>query len=310
MKSKWALTILIMAVITVLTGCEPLTVLDPKGPQALTIANVIWISIITMAIVVITVIALYIFYVVKAARRPDDYEPPHIEGNPIVEALIVGIPVMIIIFLTVVTIKSLYVVEAPPEGYQEQKPLVIYASSSNWKWHFSYPEENIETVNYLFLPTNRPIEFRLYSYGPISSFWIPQLGGQKYAMSHATTTLHLAADVPGEYMGRNSNFTGEGFAEQMFNVTVMTPKEYKKWVDEIQATAKPITEKRFNELLKPAHLGQLTFTGTHLGFAPPPMSHSEMVSDSDEADSEVSKQSHGSMQDSSNQQNEQNNMSH
>ena len=40
-------------------------------------------------------------------------------------------------------------VEATPKGYEDQEPLVIYASSSNWKWHFSYPEENIETVNYL-----------------------------------------------------------------------------------------------------------------------------------------------------------------
>ncbi|MFZ3579074.1 cytochrome aa3 quinol oxidase subunit II [Virgibacillus sp. DJP39] len=297
MKIKWALLTVIITIVAVLTGCEPLTVLDPKGPQAQTIADVIWISIITMAVVVITVIALYIFYVVKAARRPNDYEPPYIEGNPIVESLIVGIPILIIIFLTVVTVKSLYVVEAPPEGYENQEPLVIYASSSNWKWHFSYPEENIETVNYLFLPTKRPIEFKLYSYGPISSFWIPQLGGQKYAMAHATTTLHLAAEVPGEYMGRNSNFTGEGFAEQTFNVKVMQPKEYDKWVDEIKATAKPLTEERFNELLEPGHLGQLTFIGTHLGFSPPPMSHGEMSSDIEENDSGAYKQSHGSKQD-------------
>ena len=93
---------------------------------------------------------------------------------------------------------------------------MIYASSSDWKWHFSYPEENIETVNYLYIPTDRPLEFRLYSYGPITSFWIPQLGGQKYAMSDMMTTLHLAADEPGEYMGRNANFSGKGFAENTF----------------------------------------------------------------------------------------------
>jgi cytochrome aa3-600 menaquinol oxidase subunit 2 len=273
MKIKGVLLIALIATMTILTGCGSLTVLDPKGPQARTTADVIWISIITMAVVVIIVIALYIFYVVKASRRPDDYEPPHIKGNHIVESLIVGIPVLIIIFLTIVTVKSLYVVEAPPEGYENQEPLVIYASSSNWKWHFSYPEENIETVNYLFIPTNRPIEFKLYSYGPISSFWIPQLGGQKYAMAHAVNTLHLAADVPGEYMGRNANFTGEGFSEQTFNVKAMPLEEYDKWISEIKATAKPLTEEKFDQLLEPGYLGQLTFTGTHLEFAPAPAAH-------------------------------------
>ena len=43
----------------VLTGCESLMVLDPKGPQAQTQANVIWISIATMAVVVIVVFACW-----------------------------------------------------------------------------------------------------------------------------------------------------------------------------------------------------------------------------------------------------------
>jgi cytochrome aa3-600 menaquinol oxidase subunit 2 len=275
MKIKRALLLFIIAMATVLAGCEPLKVLDPKGPQAQTTADVIWISIITMAVVVIVVFALFTMYVIKyrASRQKENYEPPHIEGNPIVESIIVGVPVIIIIFLSIVTVKSLYIVESAPQGYENQKPLVIYASSSNWKWHFSYPEEEIETVNYLFIPTNRPIEFKLYSYGPISSFWIPQLGGQKYAMAHAVNTLHLAADVPGEYMGRNASFTGEGFAEQTFHVKAMPPEEYDKWVKEIKATAKPLTEAKFNELLQPGHLGQLTFTGTHLRFSPPPKAH-------------------------------------
>src|SRR5690606_27715512 len=100
----------------------------------------------------------------------------------------------------------------------------------------------IETVNYLYIPTNRPLVFKLYSYGPITSFWIPQLGGQKYAMADMVTTLHLAAEVPGEYMGRNANFSGKGFAENKFNVKAMPQAKFDEWVDEVKATAKPLTE--------------------------------------------------------------------
>jgi cytochrome aa3-600 menaquinol oxidase subunit 2 len=274
MKFKWALLAVIFSLAAVLTGCEPLTVLDPKGPQARTTADVIMISVWTMAIVVIVVIALYVFIVRKyrASKQREDYEPPHIEGSLKLEILWTAIPILIVAFLSFVTVKSTYQVEAIPKGY-DQKPLVIYASSSNWKWHFSYPEEDIETVNYLFIPTNRPIQFKLYSYGPISSFWIPQLGGQKYAMADMVNTLNLAVDVPGEYMGRNASFTGKGFAQQTFSVQAMSPEEYDKWVDEIKATAKPLTKEKFNALLEPGHLGQSTFTGTHLGFSPPPEGH-------------------------------------
>ncbi|WP_339253932.1 cytochrome aa3 quinol oxidase subunit II [Sporosarcina sp. FSL W8-0480] len=275
MIKKWSFLSLVFALLSVLAGCEPLMVLDPKGPQAETTANVIWISIATMAIVVFAVFGLmaYVVFKYRASKQSEDYEPPHIEGNPIVETIIVAIPVIIIIFLSIVTVKSTYEVEATPKGYEDQKPLVVYASSSDWKWHFSYPEEDIETVNYLYIPTDRALEFRLYSYGPITSFWIPQLGGQKYAMSDMITTLHLAAEVPGEYMGRNANFSGKGFAENIFHVEAMPPEEFDKWVEDVKANAEPLTEEKFEELLEPGHLGQLTFSGTHLGFLPPPEGH-------------------------------------
>ncbi|MCM3638068.1 cytochrome aa3 quinol oxidase subunit II [Sporosarcina luteola] len=296
MKRKLTLLSLVIGILAVLAGCEPVMVLDPKGPQAETISNVIWISIATMAIVVIAVFALLVYVIVKyrASKQDEDYEPPHIEGNPIVESIIVGIPIIIIIFLSIVTVRSTYEVEATPKGYEDQKPLVVYASSSDWKWHFSYPEENIETVNYLYIPTDRALEFRLYSYGPITSFWIPQLGGQKYAMSDMITTLHLAADVPGEYMGRNANFSGKGFAENIFHVEAMPADEFDKWVEEVRATAEPLTEDKFAELLEPGHLGQMTFSGTHLEFLPPPEGHNhgtkhshEREHDTDDAHGDV-----------------------
>ena len=34
MKTKWALLAILFTIAAVLTGCEPLMVLDPKGPQA------------------------------------------------------------------------------------------------------------------------------------------------------------------------------------------------------------------------------------------------------------------------------------
>ncbi|WP_010677852.1 cytochrome aa3 quinol oxidase subunit II [Bacillus timonensis] len=285
MKIKWFFFSMVITIATVLTGCEPLAVLDPKGPQAERQARDILLSIGIMSVVVIVVFALLIYMLVKyrASKMPEDYEPPHIEGSKWVEAICIGIPILIVGYLSVVSVQSNYIVESAPKGYEDQEPLVVYASSSDWKWHFSYPEEDIETVNYLYVPTDRPLEFRLYSYGPISSFWIPQLGGQKYAMADMITTLHLAADEQGELMGRNANFSGKGFAENTFSVNVVSPKDFDEWVDEVKETAKPLTKEKFDELLEPGHLGQMTFTGTHLEFSPPPEhDHGNMDADGGE----------------------------
>ena len=283
MRKKWTLFTSMMALVFLLAGCEPLLVLDPKGPQAERQANDILLSIGIMSIIVIVVMVILtvILFKYRESKMPDDYEPPHIHGNKWVEIICVGVPILIVAYLSFVSVKSNYIVESTPEGYENQEPLVIYASSSDWKWHFSYPEEGIETVNYLYIPTDRPLEFKLYSHGPITSFWIPQLGGQKYAMSDMVTTLHLAADVAGEYMGRNANFSGKGFAENTFNVTAMSQANFDEWVEEVHKTAKPITESEFEKLLEPGHLGQMTFTGTHLEFSPAPEhAHNDVSDDS------------------------------
>ncbi|MBS4190402.1 cytochrome aa3 quinol oxidase subunit II [Bacillus sp. FJAT-49705] len=277
MKKKWSFLTIIFTIVIMLTGCEPLLVLDPKGPQAERQASDIMLSIGIMSVIVLVVFVILIIMLVKyrASKQREDYEPPHIEGNIWVEVICVGIPVLIVAYLSFVSVQSNNIVESAPKGYEDKEPLIVYASTSNWKWHFSYPEENIETVNYLYIPTDRALEFKLYSYGPITSFWIPQLGGQKYAMADMLTTLHLAADAPGEYMGRNASFSGKGFAENTFNVTAIPQAEFDEWVEEVKESAEPLTEEKFVELLKPSIVGQSTFTGTHLEFLPPPKKHNK-----------------------------------
>jgi cytochrome aa3-600 menaquinol oxidase subunit 2 len=271
MKEKWAKLTLFFSTIAMLTGCKPLMVLDPKGPQAQTQAKDIMLSISIMSFIVLVVFVMLAYMLVKyrASKQSKDYKPPYIKGSAVVESICVGIPVLIIAFLSIVSVQSNNKVESVPKGYEHKNPLIIYATSSDWKWHFSYPEENIETVNYLYIPTDRPLVFKLYSSGPITSFWIPQLGGQKYAMSDMVTTLNLVADVPGEYMGRNANFSGKGFAENTFNVKAVAESDFDEWVKDVKQTANPLTKEKFTELLEPGHLGQLTFTGTHLAYLPP-----------------------------------------
>ena len=196
MKKIWTLFIMSIVSLSTLTGCEPIMVLNPKGPQAKIQSDTIILSMFVMAGILIIVYALFIYMIVKyrANKQPVDYVPPYEKGNKWLEIIWTAIPILIVIVLSVITVITTFQVESTPAGYEDEDPLVIYASSSNWKWHFSYPEEGIETVNYVNIPTDREIEFRLYSYGPITSFWVPQLAGQKYAMSDMVTTLRIVAD--------------------------------------------------------------------------------------------------------------------
>lgn len=273
MKTKWLSISLIFMLSMMLSGCDsPLLIFDPKGPQAKTLSDTILFSIVMMAGILFIVYVLFSFMLVKyrASKLDDDYEPPYEEGSKWLEITWTVIPIIIVIILSVVTVRTTMDVESSPKAYANEKPLIIYASSSNWKWHFSYPEEGIETVNYVNIPEDRPVEFRLYSYGPITSFWIPQLAGQKYAMSDMVTKIHMAADTPGSYVGKNSNFSGKDFAHMEFEAQVMTTKDYDEWVQDVKDTAPALTEEEFDQLLEPSVLGRKTFSSTHLEFSPAP----------------------------------------
>ncbi|RCW69627.1 cytochrome aa3 quinol oxidase subunit II [Saliterribacillus persicus] len=259
--------LLLLSMPLFLAGCESkLVVFDPQGPIARSLTDLILFSIIFMAIIVLVVFLLFGVIVWKYRARPDnkDYEPPEEKGSHVLEIIWFVIPVLIVIALMIPTAITIYEVEDIPEGYEDQDPLVVHVTSADWKWIFSYPEQDIETVNYLNIPANRAIQFKMTSAGTMQSFWIPSLGGQKYTMANMQTNLFLVADKPGSYMGRNTSFNGKGYAHMEFEVLAQSPSDFDEWVEEVKNTADPLEEEKYAEILKPGVIGRMTFNNTHL----------------------------------------------
>lgn len=117
-------------------------------------------------------------------------------------------------------------------------------------------------------------------------------------MSDMLTTIHLAADEVGSFMGRNSNFSGRGFAEMEFEAQSMTQADFDEWVTDVKANEKPLTEEKFNELLAAEHVGRSSYSSTHLEFSPAPMEHGDMDMSDDEMDHEQMDHSTDSHKDS------------
>lgn len=250
-----------------LSGCETnMVVFEPQGPVARSITELINWSLLWMLLVVVVVFALFIYIVWKYRERPEnmDYEPPEEHGSTLLEIIWTGIPILILVALTIPTVTTLYELEEVPKGYEDKDPITIHVTSADWKWIFSYPEQGIETVNYVNIPEDTPIDFKLTSASTMQSFWVPALGGQKYAMGKMETQMYLIADNPGSYFGRNTNFNGRGYTEMEFEVHAQTRSDFEKWIVEVQNTAQKLTESEYEDLLKPTHLGRMTFSNTHL----------------------------------------------
>ncbi|WP_243739936.1 cytochrome aa3 quinol oxidase subunit II [Aureibacillus halotolerans] len=249
-----------------MVGCSAPTVLKPKGPVAEQQSDLIVYSIIFMLTIVAVIFVLFTVILVKYKDRKENpnYDPKH-EGNVLLEIVWTVIPVVIVIALSIPTVSTIYSLEKAPVATAHKEPLVIHATSANWKWIFSYPEEDIETVNYLNIPEDRPILFRLTSADSMAALWIPQLGGQKYNMAGMETKLYLQADHVGTYKGRNANFTGDGFTNQRFEVHALTEEDYAAWVEDTQENAPELTQAEYDlKLMIPGSVDEMTFSNTHL----------------------------------------------
>ncbi|HVO28500.1 MAG TPA: COX aromatic rich motif-containing protein [Candidatus Paceibacterota bacterium] len=115
-------------------------------------------------------------------------------------------------------------------------PLTVQVVALEWKWLFIYPQQDIATVNYLEFPAGTPVHFELTADAPMSSFWIPRLGSQIYAMAAMETQLNLLASTTGEYVGKDTEINGAGYAGMTFTANSVSPSDFNAWVASVQAS--------------------------------------------------------------------------
>lgn len=259
-KGMKRLVVLLTASVGLLSGCgQQITVLNPQGPVAQQEARLIWIAIAVMSIILIAVFAIFGFVLVKyrANRRDTSDYDPEMEGNRKFEIIWTLVPILMVIAIAVPTVTTTYRLKAPSAA---KDPITIDVTSANWKWIFKYPDQGIETVNYVNIPADRPVNFRLTAVGPMNSFWVPALGGQEYSMPGMQMTVWLEASHPGTYLGRSANFSGKGFVHMQFNVKAMDEAEFNTWAKDVKQKYPPLTEAKYQELLQPGVVQPMTFS--------------------------------------------------
>ncbi len=100
-----------------------------------------------------------------------------------------------------------------------------------------------------------PVSFRITSNTVMSSFFIPRLGSQIYAMPGMRTKLHLLADAPGTYVGRNYQFSGAGYASMHFQTIATTPADFATWVQHMRDGHQALDPAVWRQLEKPVRGG-------------------------------------------------------
>ena len=232
---------------------QDIAVLNPKGIIALKQRNLMITATWLMLIVVIPVFIMTAIFAWKyrESNKKADYKP-NWDTSHLAECFWWGVPCIIVLFLALITWSSSHELSPYKPIVSDKKPLTIQVVALQWKWLFIYPEQNIASLNFVQFPANVPINFEITADAPMNSFWIPQLGGQIYAMPAMKTELHLMASETGDFRGSSSNISGDGFAGMVFTARASSEEDFEAWVDSIHSSDHRLTLESYNKLVNPS----------------------------------------------------------
>jgi cytochrome o ubiquinol oxidase subunit II len=228
--------------------------LNPKGVIAQEQLNLMLLA--TAVLLTIAVPSLFLFYLFAWRYRETNQKPEkptNEQASKLVVFAIWAIPSTFAVMMALVMWPATHKLDPHKSIEAYAKPMTIQVVAMRWKWLFIYPEQNIATVNYLQIPVDTPIKFELTAdEAPMSSFWIPHLGGQLYAMTGHANQLNLMADTLGDYTGRSAEINGEGFAGMKFLTRVSTKQQFDRWVEDTRLNPQVLTAGEYVKLLEPS----------------------------------------------------------
>lgn len=231
---------------------ESLVLLNPSGLIAFSERSLMIQAILFMVIVAVPVYILLFFFAWKyrASNTKAVYKPDW-EHAKIDELIWWAIPFEIVLVLGALTWTSTHQLD-PRKALADEPPMVVEVVALDWKWLFIYPEQHIATVNYVRIPVGRAVRFDVTADAPMNSFWIPNLGGQIYAMTGMVNSLNLQASEVGKFEGRSANYSGDGFAKMTFIAEATSQKDFDSWVLGVKASSRLLSAQEYADLVKPS----------------------------------------------------------
>jgi len=233
----------LVALTLVLTACgalrddkgRPLTTLNPKGPQAQRIDDLVTPVFIVATIVFVLVEGAVIALSWHFRRRKSDQdgvdEPVQVHGIPRLEWTWTIAPAVLLALMAILNVRTIWQLEE-----RDDNAITVEVYGQQWWWEYRYDTNNdgapdIITANQMVVPAGRQMNLIIRSNDVIHSFWIPALNGKKDAVPGRSHSWSLEADKPGLYQGTCTEFCGLSHAYMRMEVKAVTPAEYDAWIE-------------------------------------------------------------------------------
>jgi cytochrome o ubiquinol oxidase subunit 2 len=236
--------------------------LFPDGPVGESERDVLFRAFAIMMIVVIPVfiMAFWFAWRYRATHPKGRYDPNWMSDT--VDAVVWVVPALIVISVGIHVWIFTHALDPYKPLDATAPPLEVEVIAQDWKWLFIYPEERIASVNELAFPVQVPLNLKITSDTVMNSFFLPALGGQIYAMAGMQTRLNLMAAAPGKFRGRNTQYSGAGFADQHFDAIAMSQEDFDAWLEKVRREGTALDASSYDELAKPSIAQPVTYYGS------------------------------------------------
>ncbi len=241
------------------------TFFNPQGLISHQQHNLFMLILILLGVAAVPVI-LFLYYTAWRFRESNTkaVHTPNARDGKVLLFSIWAYPILFFCLFVAILWPATFKIQPHKAIANAGKPLVIQVIAMRWKWLFLYPDQDIASVNYVQLPANRPVTFALTADdAPMSSFWIPNLGGQLYAMTGMVNQLNLMPGKLGSFPGSTAEINGAGFADMKFTTNVGTQAEFDTWVDSVRQSDSSLDMPTYNKLLKPSEANSSALYGSY-----------------------------------------------
>ncbi len=199
---------------------------------------ILWIT----GVIFVVVEALLLFFLFKYRYR-EGRRPRYTHGSNRLEVIWTIVPAVICVVLALLSRATWADIKQhlPKDGVQ------IEVTAEQFAWNIRYAgadnkfdtPDDVLTLNQLHFPVGQPVIVTLHSKDVIHSFFLPEFRVKQDAVPGLSTRIWFEGTRTGHWEIACAELCGLGHYRMKGFVTVETPEEFAKWLQEQAAPAAP-----------------------------------------------------------------------
>lgn len=191
-----------------------------------TLYDVLMIVSVPIFVLVVTVI-LYSVWAFRMRPGQEHEDGPPIHGNTRLEVIWTAVPAILLVSLCSYAYAVLKDIEET-----KANEVVINVTGEQFAWTYSYAQEGGKPIaaNRLYLPEDRPVQFKIRSKDVIHDFWIPAFRMKVDAVPGITTSFRVTPTKRGMFAVVCAELCGLGHSVMRSTAYVVSPDRFEQWL--------------------------------------------------------------------------------